>query len=104
MTTLITSILMGLLRYLLAGVVFWMVENGIATEGQTEQLIAGIAGGVVMLGWLVWVKYKDRLSIVTALAMPEGTTVNHLKAQIKSGATAPAAGDPDVKPTLSPTS
>lgn len=85
MQSLLTSILMGLLRYVLAGVTGWMITNSIATEEQTMQLIAGLAGAIVLVVSLVWVKYRDRVLVLTALKLPARSTPTDLVDEVAHG-------------------
>jgi hypothetical protein len=83
MQSLLTSVLMGLLRYILAGITGWMITNGIADEQQIGQLIAGLAGALILIGSLWWVKYRDRVLVLTALKMPPRSTPEDLAAAVK---------------------
>ncbi len=91
MGPLMMSILGGLLRYALAGVITWLISNGIATPEQTAELITGIAGGLALLVWMIWRKYRDRVRLLTGLAAPKGTSVDKLKDMIARGVAVPAA-------------
>jgi hypothetical protein len=53
-----------------------------------------------MVGWLTWVKYKDKLNVATALAMPAGTTPDALKSKMKSGAKAESATEDSERPRM----
>ncbi len=98
----IVSVLAGLLRYALAGVVTWAITNGIATEEQTTKLIAALASGIGLVGWLIYRKYKDRVMVLTALAQPKGTTMEDLKKKIAIKETVPADTPNDAVPTVKP--
>lgn len=99
----ILSVLAGLLRYALSGVTAWLIANGIATEGQIAKLITGLATGLGLVLWLVWQKYRERVRLLTALAMPKGTTLEDLKKRIAIGETVPADTPNDAVPTVKPT-
>ena len=91
---LLKSYLTGLIRYLLMGVAGWLVANGIATPEQNEQAIGGIVLGIVMLGTLLWVKYKDRILLLTAASAPAGTSIAEAKDLAKTPE-APPVTTPD---------
>lgn len=99
MFTILQSILGGLLRYVLAGVISWLITNGIADEEQVTQLIAGVASALALVGWLAWVKLRDRSKVLTALAMPKGTTLHDLDLIVKGGVVVPAMTPDDAVPT-----
>lgn len=83
MTNVVGSILMGLLRYVLAGVVAWLINNGIATEEQTNELLAGLAGAIILVAWLVYVKLRDHWSILQALELKAGSSLEDLKTALQ---------------------
>lgn len=92
------SILGGLLRYLLAGVISWLITNGIANEEQVTQLLAGITGALILLGWMVWNKVRAHVKVLTALAVPKGTTVEDLHILMSKGVKVPASTPNDAIP------
>lgn len=98
MGTILQSILGGLLRYVLAGVISWMITNGIANEEQVTQLLAGLTGALILLGWMAFNKIRGRVKLLTALAVPKGTTVAHLETLIGRGLKVPATTPDDAVP------
>jgi hypothetical protein len=98
---LLLSILGGLVRLALAPVVAWLLKEGILTPDQTVELYAGITGGLVLVGWVIWNKYKDRLMLLTGLALPEGATEEMLKAIVKAKLT-PAVTTPQTEAPVLP--
>jgi len=96
----IKSILAGLVRYALASFITWMITNGIATQAQTEYLVGWIVAGLILIGWMAWHKIKSHVKVLTALALPKGTTVDELQAVIKSGVTVDASTPKDTMPVL----
>lgn len=103
MGAVLMDILAGLLRYVLAGVISWLITNGIATEAQTTQVIAGLASAIALVGWMVWNKYRARVKLLTALTTPKGTTVDELKGLIARGVTAPVSTPNDAVPVAAKT-
>jgi hypothetical protein len=93
MNPLFHSILMGFLRYALTGVFTWMIENGIMHKEQQDQLLVGIAGLLVTLGWMVYRKIKDKKILVTALASRKPISYNTAK-EISNSTVAPSATTP----------
>ncbi|MEO8484173.1 MAG: hypothetical protein ABI634_18320 [Acidobacteriota bacterium] len=94
------EILPALVRYLLAGISSWLIQQGIITPGQNDQLIAGLSLAVATLGWMIYVKVKDRIKVNTALAMPPGSTVDELKQKIAAGQAASAGTPTSLPPQL----
>lgn len=85
MGAVIRSVAAGLLRYVLAGVIGWLISKGIATPEQVEILIAGLSGAIVLAATLVWVKYRDRVRFLTALRQPTGATEDDVQRAIDRG-------------------
>jgi hypothetical protein len=70
MPELYKSIIGSVVRFALTGLFGWFVSKGVVTEGQSAELIIAIAGGVVVLGWSLYQKYKEKLKFFTALEVP----------------------------------
>lgn len=85
MGTVIRSVLTGLLRYVLFAVSAWAVNKGIATQEEVELLISGLAGLLLVFGSLVWVKYRDRVKLLTALQLPRGSSERDVDHEIAAG-------------------
>lgn len=88
MGSVLTNVVAGLLRYALAGVTGWMISKGIASPEDVEFLIAGLATTLFLVGSAFWVKYRDKLRVLTALQLPQHSTEADLKAAVKIGNTA----------------
>ncbi len=82
-----TTIIFGLVRLALAGLCGWLVANGVISKDQVNEIYWGVTAGIVALGWALYSKYKDLLTLLVALAHPRGTTLAELEASIKNGAT-----------------
>lgn len=99
MYALLLDVLTGLLRHVLTGAATWLITNGIATKGQVDQLIAGLALALLSAGLLIYKKYKDRVLVNTAAASDAGTPVAEIKQDIKNGLGASALTPPSEPPT-----
>jgi uncharacterized membrane protein YqaE (UPF0057 family) len=73
------------LRAILLGLCGGLIEKGIWTTGQVEQLALGLAGFFATVVWILWIKYKDRLHFDAALQTPAGTTESEIRALVKRG-------------------
>lgn len=100
MPTLLHDILRGYLRYALFGVGLWAIDRGIASPEQWEALLGGLALLVGTLGWVAWVKVRDRVFFNTALAMDAGTRPDDVARNIHAGRYAPALVPPGEAPEL----
>lgn len=89
MSDLVTKLVTGLVRHLLTGVAGWLISNGILNQGDVDQLLAGLGLALITIAWSVWNKYGSHLSVLTALASPQGTTLAQLKESVDSGKTPP---------------
>ena len=100
MQALLLDVLTGLLRHVLTGAATWLITNGIATKGQVDQLIAGLALALLSAGLLIYKKYKDRVLVNTLAGKSSVTTVDDAKAEIKAGVKASALTPADQVPTV----
>jgi hypothetical protein len=64
-----------------------LFKKGILTGTQAEGVVEALATAIVALAWSYWKNHTNRVAVVTALAMPQGSTENDLKAQIVTKAT-----------------
>jgi hypothetical protein len=79
------TMLGAILRAVLLGLFGGLIEKGIWTTGQVEQMAVGLAGFLLTVAWILWNKYKDRLHLDAALQAPAGTTHEEIKALVESG-------------------
>lgn len=84
MTPLLTEILGALVRWALTGIGGWLLAQGLLTHDQYDKLIAGATAILVTLVWAIWVRYRDRLLLNTALKSPSVTTEVELHNQVHS--------------------
>lgn len=100
MNPMLSGIVMAIVRYVLAGLMAAAVQRGILTPDQTEYLIAGAAGFVGVVLWALWVKYRDRLKLTTAMAMPSQVSEKQVEAAVKAGNAPPVtlSKDQPVRP------
>lgn len=80
---LLKSVIGSIVRWALTGVFAFLVSKGVIKPEDSELLLVGIAGGVAILAWSLWQKYKSRLQVVTALALPPTSTDKDLRSAIK---------------------
>lgn len=79
------SVTGSVLRWALQGFFAWLAAKNIITEQQGTELLLAITGGVIVLVWSLFQKYKSRLAFLTALNMPAGTPEAVVRAEMKSG-------------------
>ena len=84
----------SVLRWLLAIAAGYLVRAGIWTGVDAEAYIATAALAILALWWSLWEKYKSRVTLLTALMMPAGTTENGVKAVVASGVVTPSVHTP----------
>jgi arginine exporter protein ArgO len=88
MPPLLQSAIGSVLRYLLTIIaVKVFVSHGVWTNAAAE---AYVEGGVIFLlafGWSMWKNYTQHRKVLTALAMPGGSTQDDLDTQILTKAT-----------------
>ncbi len=89
--------LASLLRSLLWVLGTYLVRKGIWTNAIAERYIEGALPVIIALGWSYWKNHTNRVKVVTALAMPAGSTENDLNTQIVTKAT-PSAFTPANQP------
>ena len=78
----------------------WLVTQGYWTNDAAEKYVSAGALFLISIGWSLWVQYRKRLKIVTALAMPAESTEREMEAVMKTGATPPATVSKDTAPYL----
>jgi len=86
MAQLIYTMLLALFRIAVFGICGSLIERGIWTDGQVEQLAVGLFGFLVAAVWALWTHYKSRIKFLTALQLPAGTNEKAVDAKIKRGA------------------
>jgi hypothetical protein len=102
MPTIWISIIGGLVRLALGGVIGYLIQEGVLKEDQVPQLVTGITLAVGGTAWIAWNKVKDRRLVNTSLALPPGWTYEGVKDLIaKEGTFAPASTPTDHIPQIS---
>lgn len=94
------SWLFGLLRVLTASISALLIEKGIATQGQWELLLTGLAGFIATIIWMYADKVRIRVEGLTALKAPSDSTMAEVKAKIKEGIYVPSATPDNAVPKL----
>lgn len=100
MNPLVSQFLTAVFRWALQGVFVFFVAKGILTQDQGEAMLIGLVGSLATLAWVLWVKYRDRLKLLTGLASPAGTTQAQVEQKIADGQAPPATLAKDDKPRL----
>lgn len=73
MNPMLAAWLGALLRALIGPALTWVALRIGMDEGSVVIATAALTGVVLNIGWVLWVKYRDRLLFLTALETP-----NHL--------------------------
>lgn len=94
MNPILQAALGSILRAGLGILAGYLVKAGIWSAGDAEGYVAAAALAILVFGWSMWVKYKDRVKFLTALTMPANTTENTVNAHIASGAATPSVLTP----------
>jgi hypothetical protein len=85
MAQLLTIMLGALLRMLLLAAFGALIQRGVWTTGQVDQLALGLAGFISVACWALWNHYKNRLKFLTALETPAGATECEVVAKVNAG-------------------
>jgi hypothetical protein len=103
MNPLLFSALGAILRWVLAFGAGFFVERGIWSSEDAATYVAASAVALLALGWSLWSKYRGRVKLLTALAMPMGTTEATVKEHIAAGLPTPSVATPaTVVPRMDP--
>jgi hypothetical protein len=75
----------SILRHVLTSGAVYLVARGIWTPEEASTYAAAAAMGLIGIGWSLYQKHEARIKLVTALAMPIGTTEETLEKTIAQG-------------------
>lgn len=100
MSDLMQKVLVGVVRVLLIPITTWLMQHNIITSDETVKLAAEVATWIVAIGWTVRAYIRSHRKTLTGLAMPQGSTLADLNAQMKTGDTASALTPPTIPPTI----
>lgn len=79
----------SIVRFLLAGLMGYLVGHGVFTQTQADSYTAALAGaiaaGILSLGWSLWQKYSSRIKLLTALSLPAGSSIEQVQQKVDSG-------------------
>lgn len=78
MNPLLQAALTSILRWALTLAAGYFVRYGIWSQGDAEVYVTAAAMALLTLGWSLWGKYRTRITILTALELPAGTTEHEL--------------------------
>jgi hypothetical protein len=102
MNPILASFIGSLLRYALMLLVPYFVKHGIFTESVAEGYVEAAVAGLLALGWSWWKIHGNRVKLLTALSLPQGSTENDVKAAVASGAAPSVLTPPDTAPAAKP--
>lgn len=94
MNPILSAALGSILRWALAFGAGWLVQHGIWTQADASTYVAAAAMGLLAFGLSLWNKYKGRVTLLTALTMPAGTTEDAVHAKMASGVPLPTITTP----------
>ena len=77
----------SIIRTLLTSALAFLVQKGYVSESDTTEMVMWLTGVILVLLWSLYEKYSSQLQTLTALTMPQGATLEHVKEKIASPAT-----------------
>lgn len=99
MSDLVTKVLTGVLRVVMAPILTWLINKNIITSDESVKLVAEVFAYAVPIAWAIWAWIRSHKEVLTALTN-RVTTMQQVKAVVASGQ-APAVSTPNnVQPTL----
>ena len=78
----------------------WLIQHKIWSESEAKVYVSAAAVALVVGAWDYFQKHKSAVRVNTALALPSGSTVQDVKAEIKAGNAPPASVPEDRAPYL----
>ena len=75
----------SILRYGLMILATYLVKHGIWSESAAEGYVEAAVVALLALAWSWWKIHGNRIKILTALTMPQGSTEDDLKVQVATG-------------------
>lgn len=99
MNALIVNMLVSLLRMALGGVVVWLIQVGALQPGHEAEFYAALATAIVGIASVVYTNIMRHRQLNTAAAM-NPTSVDVVKAMVKSGVYADATSSPSAVPNV----
>ena len=85
MNPILQAALGSILRYGLMILATFLVKHGVWTASAAERYVEAAVVALLALGWSWWKIHGNRIKVLTALTMPQGSTENDLKEQVKTG-------------------
>lgn len=92
MPALLVTMLTALFRMLMLLAFGALIERGVWTTGQVEQLAVGVGGAVFVGLWALYNHYRQRIRFLTALETPAGADEKYIDKKIKAGQGAQVLG------------
>jgi hypothetical protein len=87
MNPILYAALGSILRYLLMIAATYLGRKGIWTDAAAERYAEAATAALLAIGLSWWKIHGQRVKVVTALAMPQGSTESDLNAQVATKAT-----------------
>lgn len=100
MNPIMQKVLGSVVRHMLALTIPFLVSQGIWTTDQATATMTSIAAALTVLLMSLYEKYSSQKKLVTALAMPKGTTQKDVEVQIATGQTPPVSLPKDIAPKV----
>lgn len=101
MDPMITEFIGVLVRWAITTAIAYLVSQHILTEDQGATFAADFTHKALIslpllapLAWGLWVKYRGRVKLMTALSMPANSTENDVKTKIALGQPTPSVLTP----------
>lgn len=103
MNPLVKEFLESILTKVLTAGAAYLVTTGWITEEQSGRFVLGLVAFAVSIAWSLWQRYVKQTTLVSALALPPGSTIAQAKAVAKSDEAPPASlpADQPVRPISS---
>jgi hypothetical protein len=100
MNPLLQQAIGSVLRCLLAIGAGWLVKHGVWESTDAKHYVGAASMALLAIGWSLWQKYHSRVKVLTALAMPQGSTENELNTQIITKETPPISTPVNTPPEI----
>jgi hypothetical protein len=78
MTDLLTKIVLGLLRVVMAPIITWLISKNIITSDDSVKLLTEVAAYTVSIGWTIYAYIHAHRKQLLALTMSKGSTLAQL--------------------------
>jgi hypothetical protein len=100
MNPLAQTAIFSLLRWVLAIWAGYLVNAGVWDASAAETYVVAAAMALISLGWSAWSRYHDRVKLMVALMLPNGSTEKDVNAKVAIGHVPSVMTAVDQPPTL----